>query len=173
MRNAKRTTLVVTIVVTLALMGGWAFAHGMWGGRGQIYSGSGYGYGWNLSPEQQEKLQAQQKKFYQDTAELQRQLYQKRLELQGLFIDPNVGPDQIKAKQREIFDLQREFQERALDHRLALRELLPEEYSGHWSCGNGPGYGHMMGYGRRHGGWHMGGGPGFNARKGFGGGPCW
>lgn len=173
MRNAKRTILVVTVVMTLALMGGWAFAHGMWGGRGRMYPGSGYGYGSNLAPEQQEKLQAQEQRFYQDTAELQRQLYQKRLELQGLFIDPNAGPDQIKAKQREIFELQRQFQERALDHRLALRELLPEAYSGQWPCGNGPGYGHMMGYGRHQGGWHMGGGPGFGARRGFGGGPCW
>jgi len=163
MRNAKNTLAAIGIIVAIVLAGSWAFAHGPWGARGYGHHGCDYGYpGSNLSPEQREKLQAQEEKFSQDTAELRRQLYQKRLELRGLWIDPKADPEKIKAKQGEVFELQRRIQDKTLEHRLAIRELLPEEGTGRgpWCSGYG------MGYGPHHGGGHMWGpGPGF--RRGY------
>jgi len=168
MRKTKRTVLTIATVMAFVLIGGWAFAHGPWGERGRGYPKSGYGFYPDLLPEQREKLQAQQQKFYEDTSELRRELYQKRLELQGLWIDPKADPEKIKAKQREMFELQRQLREKALDHRLAIRELLPQE-----EFGQGPwGYGYGMHHGPGHGGEHMS-GHGFGPRKGYGGGHCW
>jgi Spy/CpxP family protein refolding chaperone len=169
MRKTKNTLTAIGIVVAIVLVGGWAFAHGPLGGRG--YGHHGYGYGdpySNLSPEQREKLQAQEERFYQDTAQLRRELYQKRLELRGLWVDPKADPEKIKAKQREVFELQSRIQDKALEHKLATRELLPEE-----GIGQGP-WGHRYGmdYGPHHGRGHMRGhGPG--AMRGYGRGPCW
>lgn len=168
MRKTKHTISAIAVMMALVLMGGWAFAQGPKGKRGDWYPGCGYGYSSNLSPEQREKLQAQKQKFYQDTAELRRELYQKRLESQGLWIDPKADPEKIKAKQREIFELQRQFQEKALEHILAIRELLPQEYFDQMPLG----FGHGMGYGRRHGRGHMW-GPGFGPKRGYGGGHRW
>jgi Spy/CpxP family protein refolding chaperone len=168
MRKAKNTLTAMGIMVAIVLVGSWAFAHGPWGARGYGHHGRDYGYpGSNLSPEQREKLQAQGEKFYQDTAELRRELYQKRLELRGLWIDPKADPEKIKAKQAEVFELQRHIQDKALEHRLAIRQLVPEEGTGQGPWGSGYG----MGYGPHHGRGHMW-GPGPGSRGGYGG-PCW
>lgn len=170
-----RTALVgVAVIVAVVLVGGWALAHGPWGARGYGYRGCDYGYPSgsspyaSLTPEQREKLQAQEQKFYQDTGELRRELYQKRLELQGLWIDPKADPEKIKAKHREVSELQRRIQDKALEQQLAIRDLLPEEGigSGSWCPGYGMGYGHHYGRG------HMW-GPGPGPKSGYGGGHCW
>lgn len=169
MRKTRNALTAIGILLAIVLVGSWAFAHGPRGGRGYGHQGYGHGYPYsNLSSEQREKLQAQEEKFYQDTAELRKELYQRRLELQGLWVDPKADPEKIKAKQREVFELQRRIQDKALEHKLAVREQLPEKEIGQGPWG--PGYG--MGYGRHHGGGHMWGhGPG--AMRGYGAGPCW
>jgi Spy/CpxP family protein refolding chaperone len=169
MKKTKTALVVIGVTVAVVLVGGWAFAHGPWGARGYGHHGYGSGYPYSsLSPEQREKLQAQEQKFYQDTAEFRRELYQKRLELEVLWADPKADPEKIKAKQREVSELQRRIQEKALEHQLAIRDLLPEEGigSGSWCPGYGMGYGHHYGRG------HMS-GPGPRSRRGYGGGPCW
>jgi Spy/CpxP family protein refolding chaperone len=169
MKKEKTALVAVAVIVAVVLVGGWAFAHRPWGARG--YGHHGYGSGdpsSSLSPEQRERLQALEEKCYQDTAELRRELYRKRLELEGLWADPKADPGKIKAKQGEVSELKSRIQEKALEHKLAIRELLPEEGTGYGSwC---PSYG--MGYGRHHGRGHMwGSGPG--PKRGYGGGHCW
>ncbi len=66
-----------------------------------------------------EKLQTQRQKFLQDTADLRRDLYKKRLEVKLVWIDPNADPEKIRAKENEIVDVQRKMQENVLDFRLA------------------------------------------------------
>lgn len=169
MKKTKGTLTSIGIIVAIVLVGSWAFAHGPWGARGHGHRGYGYGDSCsNLSPEQREKLQAQEQKFSQDTAELRRELQRKRLELEGLWTDPKADPEKIKAKQREVFDIQRRLQEKALEHRMAIREMVPEEAIGHgqWYPGYGKAYRHH--YGGRH---MWGPGPGF--KRGYGGGRCW
>jgi len=169
MKKTKTAVVAITVMVAVVLVVGWAFAHGPWSARGYGYHGQRRGDPYSkLSPEQREKIQAQEEKFYQDTAELRRELQKKRLDLQGLWIDPKADPEKIKAKQREVSELQRRIQEKALDHQLAVRELLPEEEIGQGAwC---PGYG--MGHGQHHGRGHMW-GPGPGPKSGYGGGRCW
>ncbi len=167
--SKKNAVTTIGIILAFVLVSGWAFAHGPRGSKGHRDPGCGYGYPYSdLSSEQRERLQAQEQKFYQDTAELRRELYQKRLELQGLWADPKADPEKIKAKQGEVSELQRRIQDKALEHQLAVRELLPEEGigSGSWCPDYGMGYGHH--YGMRHM-W----GPGPGPKSSYGGGRCW
>ena len=169
MKKTKSAVVAIAVMVAFVLVVGWAFAHGPWGARGHGHRGRDYDYPYqSLSPEQREKLQAQEERFYQDTAELRRELYRKRLELQGLWVDPKANPEKIKAKQREVSELQRRIQEKALEHQLAIRELLPDEEIGQgaWCPGHGRGYGYHHGWG------HMWGhGSGF--KSDYGKGRCW
>ena len=151
MKKTKTAMVAIAVIVAVVLVGGWAFAHRPWGARG--YGHQGYGSGdpySSLSPEQRQKLEAQEQKFTQDTAELRRELYRKRLELEGLWADPKVDPEKIKVKQGEVFEIERRIQEKALEHQLAIRELLPEEGTGY-----GMGYGHRRGRGHMRGSGHM------------------
>ncbi len=174
MRKTQRTISTVAVITALMLMSGLAFAHEPWGKKGYGFPGAAYGYPSDLSPEQQEKIQAQEQRFYEDTIELRRELYQKRLELQGLWVDPKSDPETIKAKQREITGIRQKLEEKALEHRLAMREVLPEGYFGNGPMGSGHhmGYGYGMGHGPRHGWGHMG-DPGSGHMRGYRGGYCW
>jgi len=149
MGKTKHIVPAIAIAVAIVLAGAWAFAGGPWGGRG--YGGHGYGYGYpysNLTSEQKEKLQAQQEKFLKGTAELRRELFQKRLELQGLLVDPKADREKVRAKQGEVLDLGRKLQDKALEHRVAIRERVPEGFLGQGQWGWGNGYGPA--YGREH-----------------------
>jgi hypothetical protein len=169
MRTKKNRLIVVGAVVAIVLGGSWAFAHGPRGVRGHGYSGCEHGYPYsNVTPEQREKVKVQEEKFYRDTAEIRRELYQKRLALRGLWVDPKADPEKIRAKQREVVGLERRLQDMAFEHRMALRDLVPEEevYQGSRGFGHGKPYGphHGKGYG-----W----GPGPGAGGGYTQGHCW
>ena len=168
MKRTKHALFVATVITAVVLMGGWALARGHGEKGGGRYPGSGRGCHVDLPPELKEKLEAERESFHKDTAELRRQLHQKRLEFQLLWIDPKSSPDDIKSKQREMFDLKRQFQEKRLDHILAVRDLLPQEYRDQMPLGRGFGMGHGPGS-RKGPGWKSGSGP----RGDYGKGPCW
>ena len=168
MNKSKRTLLVITVVMAVVLIGSWAFARGQWGKRGHSYAGSGPGCDLNLSPETEEKLRSERDRFHQETAEIRRQLHQRRLEFQLLWIDPTSDPEAIKSKQREMFELDRQFQEKRLEHRLAVRSLLPQEYVDrmHLALGSGTGHAPWAGKGRMS-------DPDSRRGRDFGKGYCW
>ena len=109
-----------------------------------------------------EKLQTQRQKFLQDTADLRRDLYKKRLEMKLLWIDPSTDSEKIKVKESEILDVQRKIKEKAFDLKLAARQILPPgEYLGQGRFGWG-GEGRMRMRG-----------PGDEGREGYTAGRCW
>ncbi len=169
MKNKRNALTALGIVLVIVLVGSWAFADGPWGARRYGSPGCDYGYPYsNLTPEQREKLQAQEEKYYRDTEDLRRDLYQKRLDLRKLWVDPKADPEGIRAKQREIFEVERRLQDKAFEHRMALRDLVPE---GKFGPGSRE-YHYGGGYGSHH--WRGDrGGPGPRAGGGYGGGPCW
>jgi hypothetical protein len=62
--------------------------------------------------------------------------------LKALWIDPKADRETIRSKQREVLELQRQFQEKRFEHQLAIRDLLPEDYLGESPWGMGPHRGH-------------------------------
>ena len=155
----KRNTLLaigIAVVMAMVLVGTWTFA--------QESSGppTPSGDPPKLTAEQKEKLQALRQKFFQDTTDLRRDLYKKRLEMKLLWIDPSADPEKIKAKESEILDVQRKIKEKAFDLKLAARQILPP--------GEYPGRGMLGLSGERHMGMR---GPWGEGREGYTAGRCW
>lgn len=150
-------TFFVTFGI-LALVGVMAFpvfAHGPndWHSRGS----GGPGYCWQdnpgeaeLSPDQRNELSKLDQEFYNNTAEVRRQIWNKSDELDVLLNTPDPDPSKAKALQQEISELKAKMAEQRMDYELTARKIAPEGAA----RGYGRGYGrHMRGHGPRGGGY--------------------
>jgi len=165
--------IILTILaITILTMGGLAFAQG-WGrgagvgmSQGPCFFGNYPGAavaGFNLTPEQTQKMQALREVHWKEVAPLQNELMNKRLELRSLWLQPNPDQERILAKQKEINALTEKIQEKATKHRLDMRQILtPDQQAklggAFGAFGTGPGFGRKGGFG-----------PG----RGMGYGPCY
>ena len=173
----KSNTMKKSIMITAVLLftgAAVAFAGNGWGQRGQMmekgpgagyHMGRGHGYGpgdcqyhrrgngINLSDEQIAKLDAAREKFLNETDTLRKQIRDKRIAL-GDAINADT-PDKAKVLdlQKELSKLEGEFDQLAIQHRLEVNELLPDNAGAR-------GYGRGQGRGRGNGG-------------NYGNGPCW
>ncbi len=107
-----------------------------YGYRGQMHQGPGWqhgGYGasgWGafnkLSEEDSKKLEEERKAFFEDTKDLRREVYQKRLELASEMARQN--PDVAKAAtiQKEISDTKAQLAQKRLDHIFRVRKINPD-----------------------------------------------
>ena len=183
--------VAVLAVPAVALARGWGRGGmmGNWGGGPMMGNwGGGPGYGYTtpygpgneaLTPDQRTQLDQLDKKFYEDTANLRKDLWDKSYELNTILNTENPDPAKVNALNKEINDLRAKLQEKSLNYRLEARKIVPEtafnggygRSFGYHMWGYGPGgmmgYGGrgMMGYGPRMGGF----GPGMG---GYGPGTC-
>jgi zinc resistance-associated protein len=158
-------TKITTIIGILLLAGAVAvpvMAWGPhWGGGGHHmmgYWGSSPEYGrgsyGNLTSEQKTKLEALDRKFYNETKELRDQIWTKSRELDVVLNSSNPDIEKAKALHNDIRALRAELDEKMLTYDLEARKILPDRRLGY---GNGGWYGHHMGtYGPM-----MGYGPGY------------
>jgi protein CpxP len=151
--------IVVISVITLIATSGLAMAQGWHRGEGM---GPGHGPGgWaaslNLSPEQNQKMQALRESHFKETIPLRNEIMSKRLELRTLWVQTNPDQEKILAKQKEVNALMGQLQEKATKHRLQMRQILTPEQQAKIGAflgrrgGFGPGYGMRGGYGHGHG----------------------
>jgi len=105
MKKIAITTLALALTFVMA---GSAMA---WGGPGNGMRG-GYGcpYSANLTPEQLQKAQA----FQQEIQPLQQKRFQIRNEIRTLRTQQNPDWNAISAKQREMFELRMQIQQKAI-----------------------------------------------------------
>jgi Spy/CpxP family protein refolding chaperone len=110
----------------------------------------------NLTAEQAEKVRSLRVSFMKDMAPLRTQQFERRAELQLLWMQIKADPAQIKGKQKEMFDLKWRMMEKVTDYRLKFRSILSEEQlSKFLALGGEKGFfnkkkkGHGRGYGQR------------------------
>ena len=140
--------VAVLAVPAVALARGWGRGGmmGNWGG------GPGYGYttpygpgNEALTPDQRTQLDQLDKKFYEDTANLRKDLWDKSYELNTILNTENPDPAKVNALNKEINDLRAKLQEKSLNYRLEARKIVPETA---FNGGYGRSFGyHMWGYG--------------------------
>jgi len=159
--SMKKTIIIgLCLALGLALMATVALAWGPGFGPG---SGRGFGgpaYGSppipNLTAEQSAQIQALRDGFLKEIEPLQKDLWSKRTELRNLWQSPNPDQAIIATKQKEMFNLQSQLQEKATNLGLEIRKVLtPEQlaqlpaFNQGAGFGPGAGCGPGMGFGTR------------------------
>lgn len=78
----------------------------------------------NLSPEQKQKIQEMRGQLAPKTRELRKQLNAKRMELRDMMFEANAGDDQVRAKRKEVRQLQDKVEDMQLNDFLGIRSVL-------------------------------------------------
>ena len=141
--------LAITSIFTIAAV---AFAHGGYGrqggygghmmddGRGYGHHMRGYGGGQDLSEEEAAKLNAARDKFFGETRELRGKINEKQIAMRNEMVKENPDQGTVVDLQKELSELQVEFDQKAVIHRLEMRKLMPEKFMGR-GYGRGAGRG--------------------------------
>ncbi|CAN5359942.1 hypothetical protein BH10CYA1_BH10CYA1_33430 [soil metagenome] len=78
----------------------------------------------NLSPEQKQKIQGMRGQVAPKTRELRKQLNAKRMELRDMMFEANAGDDQVRAKRKEVRQLQDKVEDMQINDFLGIRAVL-------------------------------------------------
>ena len=159
----KKTGMVIGILLLAGMVAypvfgygpGWGRGYHMWGdsgGPGACWRDSG---GEALSQDQRDKLNALDRKFYDDTQTLRDEIWSKNLEMDKLLNAEAPDEAKINSLQKEINTLRNQMAEKRLNYRLETRKIAPD----------GTYYGNEKRYSGRRGG-------GYRGNYGPGGG-CW
>lgn len=155
MRNVKTIFIAVASVVVIGFTIN-AFAHdGMgrgngWGHHGQGSHHRGYlnrGCVDQMSSEQVQQFEQKREAFFKDTQELRANRYEKERELQNELAKDEPDVTKASGLQKEISELQAQFDQKRIKHMVEMRKLAPN--AGRGFMHGGP----MMGYGSRGGGY--------------------
>jgi len=122
---------------------------GYGGGYGPGMMGYGPGYGHmrgyygpngsgNLSQEDAAKLQQSQDKFFEATRDLRNSIRDKQFALNDELQKPEPDRAKVADLQKQLNQLESQFDQKALDHQLELRKEFPQNtYSGGYGYGRG------------------------------------
>ena len=84
----------------------------------------------NLTEDQSEKIRALRQSHEKDILPLRTQLFTKRAQMRLLWMETDPDSEKIKAKQKELHKLQGQLQEKNMDSRFAISDILtPEQRS--------------------------------------------
>lgn len=121
------------------MMGPGYGGHMMDWGNGYSPYANGNGYG-DLSAKQRAALDKADQKFYHDTEGLQNKIQEKQFALQNEMSKSSPNRDKVVDLQKKISKLQAELDQKAVEHELAIRKILPESDQGQqydtWSGGS-------------------------------------
>jgi Spy/CpxP family protein refolding chaperone len=151
---------VIITIASIAIIGIGinAFAHGGmgWGGgwghhRGGMHYQGGYGNGSGdqMSPEATKQFEQKREAFLSETQDIRTSLFEKERELQNELAKEEPDVAQASQLQKEISDLQSQFDQKRIEHMVEMRKLNPNAGRGFMAGGGrmmGPGD-PMTGYG--------------------------
>ncbi|MEA3231472.1 MAG: periplasmic heavy metal sensor [Thermodesulfobacteriota bacterium] len=150
MRTLRNVVITIASVAVIGF-GVNAFAHGrgMGGGGGcgnygadmSDRGGYGQGYGNQLNKEEYKQFEQKREAFFKETQDLRANLFEKERDLQNELAKDE--PDAAKASglQKEISDLQSQFDQKRINHMVEMRKLNPNAGRGFMSQGPRMGYG--------------------------------
>lgn len=106
----------------------------------------------NLTSEQKGQLDSLDRKFYDETRDLQNLIWAKSRELDSVLASPNPDFESARVLQKEISELRAKLDEATLNYELEARKILPDKqlnyaYGGRYGHHMGP-YGRNLGYGQ-------------------------
>ena len=137
-------TLLVTGATVALARGGYGCDNhydGNWHGRHMMNSQRETGcesFHNNLSKEEAAKVDAERDRFFNETRTLRRDIDDKAYELHKSINSDDPDAAKISALQKELSKLKADFDQKRVQHRLAMRKILPQKDLGR---GWGPNYG--------------------------------
>ncbi len=99
------------------------------------------GYG-TITPEQRTQLDQLDRRFYDETADLRKDLWNKSFELNTILNGSDPDIEKVKALNKEVNDLRTKLNEKSLTHELEARKITPDS---RFAGGYGRSYGYHMG----------------------------
>jgi Spy/CpxP family protein refolding chaperone len=133
--------------------GGYMMGYGPGYGGPMMGYGPGYGHhrGWyggngyaDLSKDEAAKLDQARQKFYDETRKLRSAIRDKRFALNDELQNDNPDNAKVMQLQKELSQLQSEFDQKALSYQLEVRKILPQKDVGR-AYGRGYGRGFNRG----------------------------
>jgi len=95
------------------------------GVRGGGYGpGSGYMMG-NLTEDEAKKINDQREEFFKATEDLRQDIYAKELELNSELAKKNIDTEKAAKLQKEISELESNFDQKRLEHMIKMKKLNP------------------------------------------------
>ncbi len=92
-------------------------------------------HGWeSMKPEQREQWQKMHSKFQMETLELRKQLSSKRVELETLWVQPNVDKERVEKLSEEVAQLEGELAKQRSKYLLQCRQEFGDKG---WACPGG------------------------------------
>ena len=156
--------LIASFLITIMATGASADRGRDYGYRGQKHHGPGWHHGsygpsgWgafnNLSEEDITKLEEEHKAFIDDTKDLRREVYQKRLELASEMAKQNPETARASTIVKTISETKAQLAQKHLDHLFRIRKINPDLAMGFRGR-------HHGGFGMMHSGMMGEGGPGY------------
>jgi zinc resistance-associated protein len=142
----KRLIGIVAIVLLVGAIAVPLMAYGPGGGRGGYmmsgrdgntnYGPSNRGYNDNLTTEQREQLDALNKKFFDETAQLRNDLWTKGTELDNVLNAADPDMEKAKAIQSEMSDIQAKLAEKRVEFQVEAQKINPNaRYGGGYGRG--------------------------------------
>jgi Spy/CpxP family protein refolding chaperone len=150
---------VIIIIASIAVLGIGinAFAHGGmgWGNgwghyRGGMHHQGGYGNGNadQMSPETYKQFEQKKEAFLSETQDIRTSLFEKERDLQNELAKSEPDVSKASRLQKEISELQSQFDQKRIEHMVDMRKLNPNASQGYRSGGPMMGSrGSMMGSG--------------------------
>jgi Spy/CpxP family protein refolding chaperone len=77
-----------------------------------------------LTPEQKQRIQDMRSQVAPKTRDMRKQLAARRAELQDMMFEASTGDDQVRAKRREVRQLQDKIEEMQINDFLGIRSVL-------------------------------------------------
>lgn len=115
------------------------------GGPGGRWGGAGYG-DTSLSAEQFKQMDEQRRAFFENTAELRQEIYQKDLHLRSELAKETPDTAQASRLRKELSQLEADLEQQRFDHMMAMRKINPGTSRGGYAR-NGSGFGNCPGGG--------------------------
>jgi len=168
MKTNKSSIAIIAVVLTVGIAAlGFAYdGYGPGYGGHMMGYGGGYGYmgpgmmGWgpgyghmrgyygrdgygDLSKEDAARLDQSQEKFFNDTRELRNSIRDKQFALNDELQKSEPDRAKVADLQRQLSQLESQFDQKALEHQLELRKELPQ---GNFAYGRGYGRGGYCGW---------------------------
>jgi len=137
----KRSIIIISSLLLLALVAESAFARGSGKGRGMGYSANqdcprygGQPVFNDLSQEQRDELTTLRQKFIDETYEFRSAKFQKHQEMRMLMRTSNPDRAKLGKLSKAITDLEKQIRDKRIDFQLDAKKISPE-------IGMGPGFG--------------------------------